>query len=58
MLTFALFVLVADFGVEVPIFNYLRLYLPERVLEKKLKLLLISIIFIMSDVISDKLFFE
>jgi len=31
----------AEFGLEVPIFNYLRLYLPERVLEKKLKLLLI-----------------
>ena len=41
MLTFALFVFVAEFGLEVPIFNYLRLYLPERVLEKKLKLLLI-----------------
>ena len=37
----ALFVVAADFGVEVPIFNYLRLYLPERVLDKKLKVLLI-----------------
>ena len=34
-------IFVADFGIEVPIFNYLGLHLPERVLEKKLKLLLI-----------------